>query len=596
MLLPGISRAESRPNIVLFIGDDHGWEQSGFMGHPQALTPNLDALAESGTVFTNVHNTASACWPSLRTFLSGLDSTQWERRRNAIESLEGDIPFRRESARFRTLPRELARRGYVSFEAGKFWEGTYLDGGFTSGMATTLSPNWFSSVGDEFGREGIEPFRDFLDGSGDQPFFTWLAPMLPHSPFNAANIYRAPFQGLGLSNLMIEYLANLLWMDDVLGEVLSELEARGLLENTVVVYASDNGWELGSPGASVGGQSRGKASIYEQGFRTPMIFSQPGTILADVIRDDLVSMVDLFPTLLDVASLPQVPDRWGKTLLPNILEGTPTGTELLSGRSNARLASGVPATIHHFVRGLDWRYVRKSDGTEEIYAINEDPYEQDNLIGERQDLLPLARAAVLEFEERLHTPAALLDVAGRVVSPEGEPLSGIGLQLKGTDDQGRRWKLRTLTGMSGYFRFSNLPHGDYVIKVRRRMTGDFFYRGTSMRTVQVGLPWGEHGAFLPLEASRRRTVAAPGHLGLGGQVLDEQDNPVPGAVLSLSLGRGQWMDAATDAEGRFHFDYLSTGRLRIRLAGTREFRRALVSVEVEDARMDTLIVHAISKS
>ena len=156
-------------------------------------------------------------------------------RLGSIEAASGDIPYRRESAHFRTLPRELARRGYVSFEGGKFWEGTYLDAGFTSGMATSCCSGFFSSVGDQFGREGIGPFRDFLDTTEGAPFFAWLAPKLPHSPFNAADTYRARFWGLGLSNWTIEYLANLLWMDDVLGEVLAELESRGLHENTLIV-------------------------------------------------------------------------------------------------------------------------------------------------------------------------------------------------------------------------------------------------------------------------------------------------------------------------------------------------------------------------
>ena len=67
-LLGSGAAGANQPNIVLFIGDDHGWDHAGFLDHPFALTPNLDELAESGTVFTNAHNTASTCWPSLRIF------------------------------------------------------------------------------------------------------------------------------------------------------------------------------------------------------------------------------------------------------------------------------------------------------------------------------------------------------------------------------------------------------------------------------------------------------------------------------------------------------------------------------------------------
>ncbi|MFP6664757.1 MAG: sulfatase-like hydrolase/transferase [Deltaproteobacteria bacterium] len=68
------------PNIVLIIGDDHAWRDVGFLGHAVALTPNLDALAAAGTVFTNAHNTASACQPSLQTLLSGMHPVQWDAR------------------------------------------------------------------------------------------------------------------------------------------------------------------------------------------------------------------------------------------------------------------------------------------------------------------------------------------------------------------------------------------------------------------------------------------------------------------------------------------------------------------------------------
>ncbi len=590
LLASTASWAQGLPNIVVFIGDDHGWDQAGFMDHPYALTPNLDALAASGTVFTNAHNTASVCRPSLRTFLSGLHSSQWDLRRQAIVEASGPVAFRRESAHVRTLPRELSRRGYVSFEGGKFWEGTYLDGGFTAGMAETVPSNFYSSVGDDFGRVGIDAFRDFLDTTGDDPFVVWLAPMLPHSPFNAAVDYTSQFQGLGLSNVTIQYLANVLWMDDVLGEVQEELESRGLHENTLVVYASDNGWELGSPGAALGGQSRGKTSIYEQGFRTSLIFSQPGALPAGVVREDLVSIIDLFPTLLDVAKLPNVPGRWGESLLPHILSGQPVGAEILAGRASVKLNGQPPAVPHHFVRGLDWRYIRKSDGTEEVYEINEDPFELNNVITQRPDVLPAARTAVLDFETRLHQPAAILDAAGRVVDSAGDPLVGIRLSLKGRDDSGRRWKLRTLTDRAGYFRFTNLPHGNYLITGRQEAR-DFSYFGETQRRLPVRLPWAQHGAYLPLVAELRPTAspwAEVGEIGLHGQVVDEMGEPVAGAVLSTSLGRGRWLDVVSGADGKFYFEGLKSGTVRILTRGAALRRRNVSVLNLESALPDAL--------
>ncbi|MDG1958985.1 MAG: sulfatase-like hydrolase/transferase [Candidatus Binatia bacterium] len=521
-----------------------------------------------------------------------MHSVQWMQRLGSIEAASGDIPYRRESAHFRTLPRELARRGYVSFEGGKFWEGTYLDAGFTSGMATSCCSGFFSSVGDQFGREGIGPFRDFLDTTEGAPFFAWLAPKLPHSPFNAADTYRARFWGLGLSNWTIEYLANLLWMDDVLGEVLAELESRGLHENTLIVYASDNGWQLGSPGAALGGQPRGKTSIYEQGFRTSLVFSLPDTVPAGVLRDDLVSMVDLFPTLLDFGGLPQVSGRWGRTLLPNIVNGTPTGTDHLVGEAEVRLNGEPAATTHHFVRGLDWRYVHNSDGTEEIYSINEDPDELSNQIAERSDILPEARAAVADFENKLSTPAALLDVAGRFVDVDAEPVAGIGLQLKGRSPEGRLLKLRTITGPSGYFRFPNLPHGTYTLSSRRRFIqrGELVYRGQAERRLEISLPWAQHGAYLPLVGNPRSEMERPGQIGLQGQVVDQNGLPVAGAMLSTPVGYGRWLDVLSDQEGKFDFDFLNPGVARIRVSRGPVRGSKVVSVEIGDESPAPIVI------
>src|SRR5262245_30822891 len=88
------AQSESLPNIVLIIADDLGWPYFGFMGDPVVLTPNLDALASGGTVFTSTHSTASTCAPSLRGLLAGIHSVEWDRVREAQEVALGPIPNR----------------------------------------------------------------------------------------------------------------------------------------------------------------------------------------------------------------------------------------------------------------------------------------------------------------------------------------------------------------------------------------------------------------------------------------------------------------------------------------------------------------------
>ena len=110
-----------RPNIILVIGDDHGWPYFGFMGDPVVETPHLDALASVSTWFPNGFVTASTCAPSLRTLLTGLHPIQWSAHRQRLR--RAGVTVAERIRQFETLPRLLARNGYASFQGGKYWDG-----------------------------------------------------------------------------------------------------------------------------------------------------------------------------------------------------------------------------------------------------------------------------------------------------------------------------------------------------------------------------------------------------------------------------------------------------------------------------------------
>ena len=134
-----------RPNIILVIGDDHGYGDFGFMGSAVASTPHLDSLAAGGTTFRVGYTTASVCPAALRSLLTGLYPDEWPPRLRPPER----VPERRpgiEIERLHTLPRRLRDHGYKSFQAGKYWEGTFAQGGFTHGMTAVVKPRSFSGV------------------------------------------------------------------------------------------------------------------------------------------------------------------------------------------------------------------------------------------------------------------------------------------------------------------------------------------------------------------------------------------------------------------------------------------------------------------
>ena len=202
----GPAVAQGPPNVVLIIGDDLGWTDLGFMESFRTLetnqgpmpiqdivqTPNLDSIAAAGVVFRNGNSTASVCQESLQTLLSasGLHSIQWTAMRQELRTVPGIQPlrFRQEVQYIRTLPRELGRLGYRSWEGGKMWEGTFAMAGFTR-----LRPDRRLLLGRRFGRvdwdpalcgstaqgglSATAPFEIFSTGQGRR-FFS-VAPALP---------------------------------------------------------------------------------------------------------------------------------------------------------------------------------------------------------------------------------------------------------------------------------------------------------------------------------------------------------------------------------------------------------------------------------
>ena len=391
------------PNIILLIADDQGYRDFGFMGSPHVHTPNLDRLAEGGTVFTLAHNTSSECKRSLNTLLTGLYPYQWELMLGlAARAPRPQQPIQVLRA-YDTLPRQLARAGYVSFEGGKYWLGTLRTGGFSEGMVTRRSnPLAPGDEGSRLGRETLEPVLSFIDRHEQQRFFMWIAPKLPHLPHDAPARYFEPYSEAELTMPAERYFAACTWLDAVVGELLAHLEKRGLRERTLVVFLSDNGWdqphdrEIGNRSGFLLGGPRGKFSMHDAGFRTPIVFNWPARVPAGKRIDELVSTVDLFPTLIELAGLPERPELPGRSLLP-LMEGSsePLREFLVgdmvslrddeTGPSSRRAV--VPASAS-YLRNRGWHFIRYETWDRvSLYDMRSDPEEQHDVSAEHPELV-----------------------------------------------------------------------------------------------------------------------------------------------------------------------------------------------------------------
>ncbi len=342
-----LARADERPpNIVLILSDDQAWTDYGFMGHDAIQTPNLDELAKSSSVFRRGYVPTALCRPSLMTLLTGhYASTHGitgndpspkyakpnselynQRRAQLISYLD----------RFDSIPKLLAKQGYVSHQSGKLWEGSFQQAGFTDGM-TRGFPEPGGRHGDDglaIGREGIQPIADFVGKAvkDEKPFYLWYAPFMPHSPHTPPKRILDKYAVGDRPISVARYYAMCEWFDETCGQVLKLIDDQGQRDNTLVVYVTDNGWIQDPDSDSFA--PRSKQTPYEGGVRTPIMYRWPGKIQVND-RPELATSLDIVPTMLAAAGAVMPNDLPGLNLLPNLESGQKIDRERIFGETFA---------------------------------------------------------------------------------------------------------------------------------------------------------------------------------------------------------------------------------------------------------------------
>lgn len=311
------------PNIVLIISDDHGFTDYGFMGHPHVNTPHLDRLASESRVFTRGYVSTPLCGPSLTSIQTGLYA--WQNGYTGNDpapayygegptpewSMENDKQWRwtmqdrkawlEPYKKLPQLPKMMQEKGYLSLHTGKFWQEDPAIAGFTHSMGKTIRHGSVESLA--IGRDGLEPIYEFIEEATEvgQPFFVWYAPFLPHTPHNPPERLAKKYKHLGHVGI---YYAMVEWLDETCGELLDHLDEKGVTEDTVILFISDNGWP-------------GKDKVYpsELGMRTPVMIKWPGQVEPKLDVSNVASNIDLAPTILSIAGLEPDPMMLGVDLL-----------------------------------------------------------------------------------------------------------------------------------------------------------------------------------------------------------------------------------------------------------------------------------------
>jgi arylsulfatase A-like enzyme len=411
----------AQPNVLFIAVDDLNDWVGCLKGHPDAITPNIDRLAARGTVFANAHCTAPLCGPSRASLMTGLRPST-----TGIYTHIADNKLREVCEATRTTPflhEWFGQRGYETLAVGKLFHQHVPSGTVDqSGGAEGFGPkpdrrmNWEAkgTLTDWGAFPDSDPaMPDYraatwaverLREPRPRPFFLGVGFYRPHVPWHVpqkwfdlhprhkaepppyltndfddipelsrriADMPMMPTTEWAIANdqwrdIIQAYLACVTFADAQVGRVLDALDASPAGTNTIIVLWGDHGYHLGEKNRFA------KQALWDRATRAPLILVTPHGKGGQVCSQP-VSLLDLYPTLLDLAGLPPNPANEGRSLKPLLEQPDrdwPYPAVTTWGRN------------HHGVRDARYHYLRLADGSEELYDHVEDPNEWRNLAGE----------------------------------------------------------------------------------------------------------------------------------------------------------------------------------------------------------------------
>src|SRR5262245_11306262 len=425
------TKGSYRPNIVFILIDDLRWDELGIAGHPYLKTPSIDRIAREGVMFRNAFMTTPLCSPSRASFLTG----QYAHTHGITDNVDRSAA----SHRLVTFPGLLHQSGYETAFIGKWHMGNDdsprpgFDRWFSfKGQGAYLNPD-INQDGKSIKPSGyitdiLNGYAvDFIKRPHDKPFLVYLAHKAVHpesvqnndGSVNLAdserhipaerhkNLYagytiprrpsamRAPegkpallrqignLPTLGPATgtrdeVILGRQRSLMAIEDGVGEIFKALQETGQLDNTILVFTSDNGYFYGEHGLSVE-----RRLAYEESIRMPLLVRFPKLIKPGTMRDEFVLNIDLAPTLLAMAKAGAPSEIQGRSLVP-LLKGERTAwrTSFLIELYSDKVFPRISQMGYKAVRTARWKYIHylELQGMDELYDLETDPYEMNNLV------------------------------------------------------------------------------------------------------------------------------------------------------------------------------------------------------------------------
>ena len=407
----GLAHAENKPNIVFLLADDAGYGDFGCYGHPYARTPNIDRLAKDGTRFTQFYSTGMTCCPAR----TGLMTSKFPATYSTYPA-NGGFGDRV------TVTELLHKAGYRTGHFGKWHIGPDQTPG-TFGIDVIGGDS--EEAGGKKKRNEMRgrdaPIYDqairFIEANKDHPFYVNVWGHISHNPVDPVEPWVDRWKGLkvneadfsapmreklkavrdaggDVNDAMRRYLADIESLDDTVGRLLNRLDEFGLRDNTIVIFSSDQGADMTK--VSLGGlrfnqlgfngdHRGGKHTNLEGGLRVPFIVRWPGHVpKGNVDQKSVISGVDFLPTLCGLTQT---------KINPSNFDGEDASQAWLGKASHVRLKPLLWKTSspgsQAVIRDGQWKLfhpIRKNGGEFELYNIDSDPMESNNLAAKHPDI------------------------------------------------------------------------------------------------------------------------------------------------------------------------------------------------------------------
>ncbi len=417
--------AEKKPNVIFILTDNHGAWSLGCYGNKDIRTPHIDKMATEGVRFTNAFANNAVCSPTRATYLTGLMQSQ-HGVHNFLhgKNLQVGPDQRNTLADFTSLPEVLKKNGYSCGLVGKWHLGNNTEpneglddywvtlpaGGTSTFHGATIIENGELRKEPEylttFWTKHALKFIEKSAKTPDKPFFLYLAyngpyglsryqlkssgnrhakyyadkdlPSFPRGVIHPWEYNNREYFGNPVS--IRRYAEELSAIDDGVGDVMKKLKELGIDENTLVIFAADQGWAGGQHGFWGMGDHTRPINAFDFSMKIPMIFRQPGKIPAGNTPDIHVTNYDFMPSVLSYLGMadqmPTAPKSPGRDFSPAML-----------GQKTEQWDNSVFYEYESLrcVRSGDWKYIERfEDGYDELYDLKNDPGERHNLINEEK--------------------------------------------------------------------------------------------------------------------------------------------------------------------------------------------------------------------